>query len=211
MFEARRFRLAAALACAVAMAAQADPEVEARAHLTACTSCHGEDGQGVRARNAPRIAGQRADYLERQLQAFHDGWRGTRAGDVTGRQMNLIAAPIVDPAVRAVLAAHFAAASAPPPAQTLVGDAVRGAALYAPCAACHGTRGEGGAIPGAPRLAGIDDWYLLRQLRNYRDGLRGYHAGDAAGAQMVAQVRTLGDDRDLLDLVAAIGELAAGR
>jgi cytochrome c553 len=39
------------------------------------------------------------------------------------------------------------------------------------CAACHGTRGEGG-LTGAPRLAGLPQGYLARQLDAYADGAR---------------------------------------
>lgn len=47
-----------------------------------------------------------------------------------------------------------------------------GSATAAPCAACHGARGEGDAPHGAPRLAGQSMYYLSRQLRAYVDGSR---------------------------------------
>lgn len=42
----------------------------------------------------------------------------------------------------------------------------------APCLACHGVDGAGNAAAGFPKLAGLDDGYLARQLRDYRDGRR---------------------------------------
>jgi cytochrome c553 len=59
-------------------------------------------------------------------------------------------------------------------------DAKQGAAIAgkgaggaaAACASCHGTRGEGNAAGGFPRLAGQPQYYLSRQMRAYADGGR---------------------------------------
>jgi len=66
------------------------------------------------------------------------------------------------------------------------GDVVLGAAQYAPCAACHGMQGEGNQNLSAPNLAGQSDWYLKRQLMNYKTGLRGTHKKDMYGMQLIA-------------------------
>lgn len=42
--------------------------------VTSCMACHGPDGKGV-APNYPRLAGQHATYIEKQLLAFKDGTR----------------------------------------------------------------------------------------------------------------------------------------
>lgn len=39
------------------------------------------------------------------------------------------------------------------------------------CITCHGMNGEGDGV-GTPRLAGLDQGYLLKQLRDYADGRR---------------------------------------
>jgi cytochrome c oxidase subunit 2 len=80
--------------------------------------------------------------------------------------------------------------------------AADGAALFAPCVACHGIKAEGIAATNAPALAGQDATYLRRQLQNFRSGLRGTHAGDTHGAQMRAIALAIQDD-------ATVGRLSA--
>lgn len=67
------------------------------------------------------------------------------------------------------------------------------------CAACHGDRGQGNSTLGAPRLAGQQAAYLAQQLRNFRDGRRGYDAHDTYGAQMRAVATSL-EENDLASL-----------
>lgn len=40
------------------------------------------------------------------------------------------------------------------------------------CAACHGADGNGGAVPGVPRLAGLQAAYISKQLKDYLGGKR---------------------------------------
>lgn len=56
--------------------------------------------------------------------------------------------------------------------------------LLTACAACHGDTGEGDREQGAPALAGQQAGYLARQLQGFRDGRRGGHPADLAGASM---------------------------
>jgi cytochrome c oxidase subunit 2 len=93
------------------------------------------------------------------------------------------------------------------PAPTITGDVAQGKTLYAACAACHGAKGEGNAELQAPALAARSDWYLVTQLRNYKDGLRGADARDTFGAQMRAIVTALPDDKAITDVVAYINTL----
>lgn len=51
--------------------------------------------------------------------------------------------------------------------------ASRGAALFANCAQCHGEKGEGLEATKAPRLAGREDWFLKKQLEEFRRRERG--------------------------------------
>jgi len=48
-----------------------------------------------------------------------------------------------------------------------------GAALYAACAQCHGEKGEGIEATKAPRLAGREDWFIKKQLEEFRRRERG--------------------------------------
>ena len=54
-------------------------------------------------------------------------------------------------------------------------------ALFATCAACHGDNGAGNQDLRAPRLAGVDDWYLATELRKFRSGVRGTNPKDREG------------------------------
>jgi hypothetical protein len=50
----------------------------------------------------------------------------------------------------------------------------------------------------------MSDWYLARQLKNFRSGIRGAHEQDFYGAQMAAMARVLIDERAPDDIVAYI-------
>lgn len=51
-------------------------------------------------------------------------------------------------------------------------DAAAGPASLAACAACHGAGLQGDATFLAPNLSVLSVWYMERQLRNYKRGLR---------------------------------------
>lgn len=61
-----------------------------------CVSCHGTNGAGNKALNAPRIAGQQAWYVKRQLAAFKSGMRGTHSEDIYGMQMRPMSMTLPD-------------------------------------------------------------------------------------------------------------------
>jgi cytochrome c oxidase subunit 2 len=82
------------------------------------------------------------------------------------------------------------------------GDPIKGKSLYGTCVACHGQR----PLYDAPRLAGQHDWYLIRQLQNFKDGIRGY-TGDKAGLLMRFQLVDLDKTQMINDLAAYIGTL----
>jgi cytochrome c oxidase subunit 2 len=63
---------------------------------TVCAYCHGGDGMGRQALNAPRIAGSSDWYLARQLQYFKDGVRGAHPDDFYGFQMGLMGQSLHD-------------------------------------------------------------------------------------------------------------------
>src|SRR5687768_14039501 len=66
----------------------------------------------------------------------------------------------------------------------VAGDPQAGQALYATCSTCHGAQGEGNRDLNAPKLSGQAGWYLVRQLQDFRRGLRGVHDNDTFGKQM---------------------------
>lgn len=87
------------------------------------------------------------------------------------------------------------------------GDPVKGKALYGICTACHGANAEGMATLNAPANAGQDPWYMIRQLNNFKAGIRGAHADDTFGAQMRPMAMMLATDQDIDDVVAYITSL----
>ena len=73
------------------------------------------------------------------------------------------------------------------------GDAGAGKKLAAPCAACHGKDGNS-AAPSFPKIAGLGEAYLLKQLKDFKSGLR-------ADPVMAGQVAAL-NETQMADLAA---------
>jgi cytochrome c oxidase subunit II len=63
-----------------------------------CAVCHGAQGQGIKAMNAPRQAGMSDWYLVTQLQNYQRGVRGRHPGDLYGSQMADFSRMLADPA-----------------------------------------------------------------------------------------------------------------
>jgi cytochrome c oxidase subunit 2 len=189
--------------------AAADPAAGAGQYAV-CTACHGASGEGNPALNAPRLAGQEAWYLRRQLHAFRDGRRGAHEQDAYGAQMRAFAAMLPDDATVRNLSAYVESLPGTAPEATVTGNADRGRRLYATCASCHGREGQGNWALNAPRLARMSDWYLVRQLQNFQNGVRGMHGQDYYGWQMATFADALKDERSINDVVAYINTLAPG-
>jgi cytochrome c oxidase subunit 2 len=186
--------------------AAADPLAGA-AQYAVCMACHGPSGEGNQSLNAPRLAGQEAWYLRRQLHAFRNGLRGAHEQDTYGAQMRALAATLPDDTAIRNVAAYVETLPGQDPTASVTGDARRGRSLFTTCAACHGRQGQGVWALNAPRLADMSDWYLVRQLHNFRNGIRGYHSQDYYGWQMATMADSLADDRAINDIVAYINTL----
>ncbi|MCG8414827.1 MAG: c-type cytochrome [Pseudomonadales bacterium] len=72
------------------------------------------------------------------------------------------------------------------------------------CTTCHGADGRGNEGVQAPRLAGMEDWYLVRQLENFRAGIRGTHPKDIEGIAMQPMAVKLTDE-SIADIVQWVG------
>lgn len=59
-----------------------------------------------------------------------------------------------------------------------------GANQYKLCHQCHGDRGEGNMLVGAPAVAGLPAWYTEAQVKKFQDGSRGAHPRDEGGLRM---------------------------
>ena len=184
--------------------------------FSVCVTCHGANGEGNTALNSPKIAGLQDWYVERQLHNFKNGIRGVHQKDIYGQQMRPMAMALAsDQEIRDVTAyvSTLKGVSMAKPAgakSNLVAAVVKNPVsepLYAPCASCHGSDGEGNQRLGAPRLVGQPGWYIERQLRNWRDGIRGTHSEDIYGMQMRPMAMTLAKDGDLRRVVKFITTL----
>ena len=170
-----------------------------------CTTCHGTDGKGNEAVEAPRLAGMEGWYLRRQLENFRAGIRGVHPMDTAGIAMRPMA-NLTDESMTDIV--KWVGGWEYTPAEiTIEGDVDAGQALYGTCATCHGIDAMGDASLGAPALAGQNDWYLITQLKNFVAGYRGRHEDDLYGQQMSAMVGTLTDEAAIRDVVAYINSL----
>lgn len=173
-----------------------------------CTVCHGVQLGGNHVIQAPRVSSLEGWYVERQLRAFRKGWRGAHDDDTYGQEMRPMAAVLSDREITAATE-YVSAVESAPPATTIDGDADRGRALYASCAACHGPDAGGNQALASPALTGLNDWYLVTQLANYKAGIRGNHPDDTYGLQMQAAASLLPDEQAIRDVVRYISTLGS--
>ncbi|MDT3734611.1 MAG: c-type cytochrome [Denitratisoma sp.] len=140
-----------------------------------CAACHNPDGNSTVAAN-PKLAGQHADYLYKQLKNFKAD--GGKPAERNNPIMAGMVAALTDQDMKNVAAWYAsqtqkgeqAKAQAIEAAQKLyrAGDAARGLPA---CAACHGPAGAG--IPAQyPRIGGQFAEYTEAQLKTFRSGER---------------------------------------
>jgi cytochrome c553 len=189
-----------------AKAAAAKPApAAAAAAAPPCEACHGAHGEGMAAAHVPRLAGQAADYLQKQLDDYATG---TRDNPIMANF-----AKALSEQQRGEFAARYAAMSAPYIPQTASLDAVklaRGHQLayqgdesrrVQSCNGCHGPDGVGVAHT-APYLAGQSAEYLESALKAFRDGTRKNDAG-----QLMRSVAQRLDDADIAAVAGYFGSL----
>ncbi|HXZ48017.1 MAG TPA: c-type cytochrome [Usitatibacter sp.] len=139
-----------------------------------CSACHGPNGHSI-SPVFPNLAGQQADYIVLQLEAF----RGRMRGDPNAQAyMWGMASQLSDATIKS-LADYYAAQK---PAAGMAGDPAlmaEGRMIYTegmpkegvpPCASCHQPGAEGNAA--FPRLAGQHVEYLIAQLEGFKSGVR---------------------------------------
>jgi cytochrome c553 len=136
-----------------------------------CAWCHGPSLQGFT--TAPRLAGQRAEYIAVQLSSF----KAHSRDNPLSQQYMWGAAGRIGPEVAHALGSYVASLEGVPAADGNRGLSESGRALYmegnAPanvnaCVVCHGPEGQGvGAIP---RLAGLSAGYMKQRLEGWSQG-----------------------------------------
>jgi len=173
-----------------------------------CVPCHQQDGSGDSAIGAPNIAGMKAWYVEAQLQKFRAGTRGMHFSDVEGMRMRPMALSLNTNENVTAVAKYVESMPPMKHAPTLTGDAHAGDnQFHLVCASCHGTNGEGNDDIKAPRLAGVDDWYLAAQLRKFKTGIRGNSPKDVEGRLMRPMARTLTNEDAIRNVMAYLDTL----
>lgn len=134
-----------------------------------CGACHGDDGNG-NAPIFPKLAGQHAGYLAKQLHDFKSGARPETT-------MSAMAAPLSDADILD-LAAWYAEQSVR--VEKTEGNR-EGERLFQigaidqkipACSACHGPEGRGHAAAGFPDLHGQYSAYIDKTLSDYKTGDR---------------------------------------
>ena len=179
-----------------------------KAAYAVCAACHGANGMGNKALNAPGIAGQEPWYLERQLKNFKGGIRGADPKDTYGMQMRPMALTLANDQAVSDMAAFLSSMPVSKSSESTVkGDATAGKASYMICQTCHGPKGGGNRALNSPKLTGLQDWYIVRQLKNFKAGIRGTKSGDLFGMQMRPMAMTLANDAAINNVAAYIATL----
>jgi cytochrome c553 len=155
-----------------------------------CTWCHGTSAQGYA--SAPRLAGQRPGYIEKQLVSFANHTRD----NPRSREYMWNATEALNRRTAHDLATYFSTLT-PRAANDGHRDLVaKGRTIYelgipdaniVSCLVCHAPSAEG--VRDIPRLAGLGYTYLKTRLRQWGEG---YHA--AAEPPMPQVARTLSPD-----------------
>ena len=172
-----------------------------------CMACHGFNGEGNPVTKSPPLAGQEDWYIVSQLKKFKEGIRGANPKDIEGMQMRPMAMTMADEQAMKDVAAHIQTLKKQKVKPTLGGDAAKGKVLYNTCLACHGPAAQGNPQLKSPALKQLPDWYIVSQLKKFKDGVRGTHPKDIEGMQMRPMSMTLPDEQAMKDVAAYITSL----
>ena len=74
------------------------------------------------------------------------------------------------------------------------------------CTTCHGVELRGNSAVDAPRLNGMEGWYVRNQMLAFKNGYRGTHPEDLIGMEMQPQAATLSEE-EIEDVVAFVTAL----
>jgi cytochrome c553 len=166
-----------------------------------CQGCHGEEGISVEPQ-IPKLAGQYAGYIEKQVHDFQNGYRSNPI-------MNGMAAT-VDEADLPDIAAYFASrnkmkgdgsTNAHGRNLFLNGDMTR---MMVACVNCHGVNGKGKTPdnPVFPVIGGQQKEYLRNQLTNFRQGDRANSPGGVMN--IITQKLTNAEIEELVDYISGL-------
>jgi len=152
--------------------AQAQGDIEAgKAKSTTCVACHGADGNSP-SNLYPKIAGQHASYIVKQLQEF-------KSGDREDPIMAGMVAALTEEDMQDLAAYYSSQIMTPETVSTEVAEAAKKfymggdkARAIPGCTACHGPRGNGLELAKFPKISGQHPAYIKSQLIKFRDNAR---------------------------------------
>ena len=150
-----------------ALQAKGDP-VRGKATFRPCQDCHGADASGRTSGAYPRLAGQHATVLIKQITDMQAGRR------VNPKMKLFFDDHVLAPGEIADIAAYLQRLpiSAKNGKGRGLGIAAGKKRYEKDCVECHGAKGEGNAEKFYPMVAAQHARYLLRQMQYIRDGDR---------------------------------------
>jgi cytochrome c553 len=150
-----------------------------------CSICH----QNSEMQRGPNLFGLNADYLVLQMEKFKVGIRGINPKNRSAELMASAKSVLPEGERLRILGAWLSAQQAPEFVYNLKGKSAVGKDLAQSCLACHRQKG----LYPMPELLDLEPWYLLDQLRKFKQGWRGGHRDDLGGKIMQSAVQPFSD------------------
>lgn len=168
----KKLLFVALMALGVVSVAQAAGNASAGAGKVAvCSACHGMDGNSV-APNWPRLAGQHADYIAKQLADFKSGAR--KDDTMIGMVAILSEQDMAD--IGAYFAGQKGGVGSADAEKAALGKKIYTGGIkdkgVSACMACHGPSGAGNPSAKFPSLSGQHSVYTTKALQDFRSGAR---------------------------------------
>ena len=166
-----------------------------------CATCHGAEGNSEFQMN-PKLAGQNATYLTKQLMDYKSGVRSNPT--MSAMVLNLSEQDMQD--ISAWYSSQQVTLQGADPKFVELGESLYRAGIkelaVPACSACHSPTGRGNAPAGFPSLGGQHAEYTLQQLRDFRAGVR--QNDESSMMRMVVERLT---DRELEALASYVSGL----
>jgi cytochrome c553 len=155
------------------------------AKVITCSACHGQNGNS-RTDMMPIIAGLDPPYFKKQIESYATGKRPSTEMEPYAKEIQFLGLDQI--------AAYFAAQKRQPTPLRGTADAIaKGKLAAAPCAVCHGEKGDGDPARLIPGLAGQAPGYLAQQMLLFKQDTR--EPGDQLLAAKKAVMRVIPDQQ----------------
>ncbi len=217
----RKLLLACAIGLGFSWNAAAAPDLEAGRQINqVCAACHGDNGQGGKKGEYPRLAGQRQEYLSDQLAKFKGRKRinipmfpYTEERELPDEDIAHISAYLASVKLDTQLPVFTESDDALTRLTVMEkvvniprseGDVTAGAKHYrTECTSCHGLKGQGKG--NAPMLSGQYTSYLQRQIEKFTKSER-IHDEDAKPGKDLLNLMKPEELRDILAFLTTLDD-----